>query len=133
MIGIDTDGLQPLQQKITYHDSCHLNRGQKIKQQPRQLLQSIPESTFIEMEKADGCCGSGGSFNLKYYELSRDINRQKTAHIADTGADVVAVGCPACLMHIKDGLAQDGIQVDTKHVVELLAESYGFHQNRKGE
>lgn len=133
MIGIDTNGLQPLQQKITYHDSCHLNRGQKIKQQPRQLLQSIPESTFIEMEKADGCCGSGGSFNLKYYELSRDINRQKTAHIADTGADVVAVGCPACLMHIKDGLAQDGIQVETKHVVELLAESYGFHQNRKGE
>ena len=40
---------------------------------------------------------------------------------------------PACLMHIKDGLAQDGIQVETKHVVELLAESYGLHQNRKGE
>ena len=46
---------------------------------------------------------------------------------------MVAVGCPACLMHIKDGLAQDGIQVETKHVVELLAESYGLHQNRKGE
>ena len=133
MIGIDTDSLQPVQQKITYHDSCHLNRGQKVKQQPRKLLKSIPESSFIEMEKADSCCGSGGSFNLKYYELSRDINRMKTARIADSGADVAAVGCPACLMHIKDGLAQDGIEVEVKHVVELLAESYGLHQNRKGE
>ena len=87
----------------------------------------------MEMEKADGCCGSGGSFNLKYYELSRQINRQKTAHIAESGAEVVVVGCPACLMHIKDGLAQDGIAVETRHIVELLAESYGLHQSGKEE
>ena len=80
-----------------------------------------------------GCCGSGGSFNLKYYELSRQINRQKTAHIAESGAEVVVVGCPACLMHIKDGLAQDGIAVETRHIVELLAESYGLHQSGKEE
>lgn len=128
MLGIDVTQLQPLEKKVTYHDSCHLNRGQKVHKQPRQLLQMIPGCTYIEMEKADSCCGSGGSFNLKYYALSRDINRQKTAHIAATGADVVAVGCPACLMHIKDGLAQDGIAVETRHIIELLAESYGLHQ-----
>ncbi len=133
-IGMDTDKLQPVSKKITYHDSCHLNRGQKVNKQPRQLLKSIPGSTFIEMEKADGCCGSGGSFNLKYYELSREINKQKTAHIADTGADVVAMGCPLCRMHVKDGLSQDGIDIDTRHVIELIAESYGLHENnRRGE
>lgn len=68
---------------------------------------------------------------MKYYQLSRQINQQKTEHIARTGADVVAVGCPACLMHIKDGLAQDGIAVETKHIVELLAESYGLHQQNR--
>ena len=133
MIGLNTELMQPVQQKITYHDSCHLNRGQKINRQPRQLLQALPGSSYIEMEKADGCCGSGGSFNLAYYEISRKINQQKTAHIAETGADVVAVGCPACLMHIKDGLAQDGIAVETRHIVELLAESYGLHKQQKEE
>lgn len=100
---------------------------------PGMLLQALPGGTYIEMEKADSCCGSGGSFNLKYYELSRRINRQKTERIAQSGADVVAVGCPACLMHIRDGLAQDGIAVETKHVIELIAESYGLHQQRKEE
>ncbi|MGM9524968.1 MAG: (Fe-S)-binding protein, partial [Peptococcaceae bacterium] len=134
MLGIDTSLMQEsVQKKITYHDSCHLNRGQKVHDQPRQLLQALPGGTYIEMEKADSCCGSGGSFNLKYYELSRQINRQKTERIAQSGADVVAVGCPACLMHIKDGLAQDGIAVETKHVIELIAESYGLHQQRKEE
>lgn len=131
MLPLNTALMQPLPQKITYHDSCHLNRGQNIHQQPRQVLQALPGSTYLEMEKADGCCGSGGSFNLIYYQLSRQINQQKTAHIAATGADVVAVGCPACLMHIKDGLAQDGIAVETKHVIELVAESYGLHEQRK--
>ena len=131
MIGLNTEQMRPLPMKITYHDSCHLNRGQKINKQPRQILQAIPASTYLEMEKADGCCGSGGSFNLKYYQLSRQINQQKTEHIARTGADVVAVGCPACLMHIKDGLAQDGIAVETKHIVESLAESYGLHQQNR--
>lgn len=130
-IGIDTETLQPLQKTITYHDSCHLNRGQKVHNQPRQLLKTLPESRYVEMVKADHCCGSGGSFNLKYYELSRQINRMKTQHIAETGADIVAVGCPACLMHIRDGLEQDGIAVETKHIVELLAESYGFHNDSK--
>ena len=132
-LGFNTALLQPVAKKVTYHDSCHLNRGQKVHDQPRQLLQALPGVTYIEMEKADGCCGSGGSFNLKYYELSHQINRQKTAHIAESGAEVVAVGCPACLMHIKDGLAQDGIAVETSHIVELLAEGYGLHQKRKEE
>jgi len=130
-IGLDTAHLQRIGQKITYHDSCHLNRGQKVHDQPREILKALPGCTYIEMERADTCCGSGGSFNLSYYALSRKINQQKTAHIAASGADVVAVGCPACLMHIRDGLAQDGISVEVKHIVELLAERYGLHEQEK--
>lgn len=127
-IGLRRDRMQPLPYRVTYHDACHLNRGQKIHEAPRQLLQALPGSTYVEMENADACCGSGGSFNLKYYGLSREINRRKTAGIAATGADVVAMGCPACIMHIRDGLAQDGIQVEVRHVVELLAESFGLRK-----
>lgn len=133
MIGLNLEELKPLQQKVTYHDSCHLNRGQKIHEEPRQILRALAGENYVEMKKADACCGSGGSFNLKYYELSRQINQKKTGYIAESGADVVAVGCPACLMHIQDGLEQDGKQVEVKHIVELLAESYGLHEQQKEE
>lgn len=127
MLGLDVESMAEIPERITYHDSCHLNRGQKIHNQPRQILKSLPGCEFIEMEKADACCGSGGSFNLAYYELSRNINHKKTTSIANTEAEVCVVGCPACLMHIRDGLSQDNIPVDTRHIVELLALRYGFH------
>lgn len=132
-IGFNMDKLQPLHKRITYHDSCHLNRGQRIHDEPRSLLLALPDSTFVEMEHADSCCGSGGSFNLKYYDLSRRINQEKTQQITETGAEIVVVGCPACKMHLQDGLAQDGVNAEAWHIAEVLAESYGLHENRDKE
>lgn len=125
-IGLDRKGLKPIWKRVTYHDSCHLHRGQKIHQQPRELIKAIPGIELVEMEEADGCCGSGGSFNLKYYQISRTINQRKNQHIRQTDATVVLTGCPACMMHLNDGLAQDGIAAEAVHVVALLAESYGL-------
>ena len=122
-IGLN-DNLGQIKKTITYHDPCHLNRGQGISKPPRQLLKSIPGINFVEMSNADNCCGSGGSFNLSYYDISRDINTKKTDSIIATNADLVLTGCSACRMHIEDGLYQAGSKTSVLNTVELLAESY---------
>ena len=77
------------------------------------------------MKNADGCCGSGGSFNLKYYEVSRKINELKLTNILATKAEYLVTGCPACIMHISDGLGQKQQSTKVLHTAQLLAKSYG--------
>ncbi len=122
-IGLD-ENLGELKTRVTYHDPCHLNRGQGINKEPRELIKKIPGVEFKEMAGADNCCGSGGSFNLSYYDLSRDINNKKVKNIYETNAQVVLTGCSACRMHIEDGLFQAGKNIPVRHTVEILAESY---------
>ena len=57
--------------KVTYHDPCHLRKRQRIYEEPRQILKSMPSIDFIEMEEADSCCGGGGLFSFKYYDISK--------------------------------------------------------------
>ncbi|MDD2497897.1 MAG: (Fe-S)-binding protein [Desulfitobacteriaceae bacterium] len=113
-----------VEKTVTYHDPCHLNRGQGISKEPRDLIKAIPGIKFIEMSHADNCCGSGGSFNLSYYEVSRDINNKKVKSIGEVKPDIVLTGCSACRMHIEDGLFQSGLNIPVRHTIELLAESY---------
>ncbi len=110
--------------KVTYHDPCHLVRGLKIKEQPRQIIRGIPGVSFEEMNKPDTCCGSGGSFSLYHYELSTKINDNKVQTISQTGAEVLATGCSACRMHIEDGLNRQGIGVQVMHTAQLLEMAY---------
>jgi len=109
---------------VTYHDPCHLVRGLKIKDEPRQLLQSVTSKTYVEMNEADTCCGFGGSFSLFYYDLSKRINAQKINNIIATGSDYVVTSCPGCIMHIADGLHRAGSKQKVVHVIELLAKAY---------
>lgn len=109
--------------KVTYHDPCHLKKSMKVFEQPRALLKSNPKVEFVEMADADRCCGCGGSFNLQHYGLSKDIGKIKRDNIAASGAEVVATGCPACMMQISDMLSQHGDQIAVKHVMEIYAET----------
>lgn len=109
--------------KVTYHDPCHLKKSMKVSEQPRVLLKSNPRLEFVEMADADRCCGCGGSFNLQHYALSKDIGQHKRDAIVDSGAGVVATGCPACMMQISDMLSQNHDQIAVKHVIELYAET----------
>src|SRR3990167_10846497 len=104
---------------ITYHDPCHLNRGQGIKDAPRELIE-ISGARFKEMGHPCRCCGLGGSFNITNYDFSMEINRSKAEDIKNTGADIVATACPGCMIQIKDGLHQIGVKTKVLHVVELL-------------
>ena len=76
------------------------------------------------MKDCDRCCGSGGSFSLANYDLSRQINDKKVANIANTKADIVATSCGTCRMHIQDGILQNDMNQDVVHTVQLLDRAY---------
>jgi glycolate oxidase iron-sulfur subunit len=109
--------------KVTYHDPCHLKKSMKVFEQPRALLKTNPNVEFVEMADADRCCGCGGSFNLQHYSVSKSIGDQKRDNIVASGAQVVATGCPACMLQISDMLSQHKDQIAVKHVMEIYAET----------
>jgi L-lactate dehydrogenase complex protein LldF len=107
--------------KITYHDSCHLKRTLHADQPPRQLLEKAGYE-LSEMFECDICCGMGGSYSLKLPEISAPILQRKLKNIKDTGAPIVAMDCPGCVMQIRGGMDQlEGAPVRVQHTVELLA------------
>jgi len=112
--------------RVTYHDSCHMVREQKVAKQPRDILKSIPGVDYVEMKGADVCCGGGGSFAFTHPELGRKVGATKAANIRDTEATIVATGCPSCSMQIAASLRQAGVKAQLRHPVELLARSYGL-------
>ncbi|OGP70340.1 MAG: (Fe-S)-binding protein [Deltaproteobacteria bacterium RBG_13_60_28] len=112
-------------QPITFHDPCHLQKSLGVAAQPRALLRANPRYEFREMPEADWCCGCGGSFNLQEYEISKAIGRRKRENIAKSQCEVVATGCPACMLQITDMLSQAGDRVRVKHAVEIYAEALG--------
>lgn len=110
----------------TYHDACHLVRGMGVSGQPRSLVRSVPGLTYVEMNRADVCCGCAGTFSVTHYGLSQQILADKVDDILATGADIVATGCPACKMQIMDGMARKGARIRVLHTAELLARAYGL-------
>jgi L-lactate dehydrogenase complex protein LldF len=107
--------------KITYHDSCHLKRTLKVSEQPRELLTKAGYQ-MTEMFECDMCCGMGGSYSMKLPEISAPILQNKLKNIQDTGAPLVAMDCPGCVLQIRGGFDQNGSEVRVKHTAELLAE-----------
>lgn len=121
---LNTKKLGEVKRTVTIHDPCHLGRGLGVAKQVRKLISSIPGLKIAEMKEPGRCCGSGGSFSMGYYDLSREINDRKVKDIMQTGADAVVMGCGTCRMHIIDGLNQNGASQNALHTVQLLAESY---------
>ncbi len=107
--------------QITYHDSCHLKRTLHVSDQPRQLLTQAGYQ-LKEMFEADICCGMGGSYSLKLPEISAPILERKLAHIRDTGAPLVVMDCPGCVMQIRGGLDKQGSSVRVEHTAERLVD-----------
>jgi L-lactate dehydrogenase complex protein LldE len=110
---------------VTYHDSCHLNRGLGIARQPRLLLEKVRGLTLMEMADSDTCCGFGGSFSVNYPEISVAMTDEKITNILATGADAV-VGCDiSCLMNIQGRLSRRGEKVKVLHLAQVLAGGKG--------
>ena len=109
---------------VAYHDACHLAHGQKIKQQPRQLLQAIPGVTMVNLKEADWCCGSAGIYNITNQEMANTLLQRKMDNIAATGASVIATGNPGCMMQIAMGVRERGMEIDVVHPIQLIDEAY---------
>jgi Fe-S oxidoreductase len=105
---------------VTYHSSCHL-RAAGVTKEPRKILSSLPGVNFTEMPDADRCAGGAGTFIVKDYETARNIFQRKARAVEESGADVVATSCPACMIQLKNGLRD---RAEVKHVAQLLYEAY---------
>jgi L-lactate dehydrogenase complex protein LldE len=107
--------------KVTYHDSCHLLREIRIKDEPRKLIKSVKGIEFIEMNLHDTCCGFGGTFSVKFPDVSASILDEKIENIVKTGADTIVSSDMGCLMQIGGALSRRGIPIKVMHIAELLA------------
>jgi L-lactate dehydrogenase complex protein LldE len=106
---------------VTYHDSCSGLRELGIREQPRRLLGTVEGLTLTELPDADICCGFGGTFCVKYPDLSNAIVEKKTANIAATGAETLLAGDLGCLLNMAGKLKREGHTTRTRHVAEVLA------------
>jgi L-lactate dehydrogenase complex protein LldE len=110
---------------VTYHDSCSGLRSLGVRDQPRRLLGSIAGVELREMVESDVCCGFGGTFCVKYPEISDVMVGDKTRHIAETGAPLVLAGDLGCLMNMAGKASREGRAFRARHVVEVLAGDLG--------
>lgn len=106
---------------VTYHDSCSGLRELGIRSQPRRLLGTVDGLTLNELKDADVCCGFGGTFCVKYGEISNTIVSKKTANIAASGAGTLLAGDLGCLLNMAGKLKREGSAVEVRHVAEVLA------------
>jgi L-lactate dehydrogenase complex protein LldE len=113
------------QRTATYHDACSGLRELGVKQQPRHLLASVDGLTLTELPGAEMCCGFGGTFCIKYPEISDKMVTDKAADITATGADSVLAGDLGCLLNIAGKLSRRGSPIEARHVAEVLADMAG--------
>ena len=124
-------GDRPIPAVATYHDPCHLRRGQGVYAAPRKLIRAVPGLEFKEMNEADRCCGAAGSFNLSHYDLANRIGRRKVKNIRETEADLVVTACPSCIMQIDHVLRLEQEPVQVMHMAELLSMTYEIKNQRQ--
>lgn len=108
---------------ITYHDACHLCHAQKVRSQPRQILQSIPGLNLVEMPDSERCCGSAGIYNITHPEMAGNLLERKMDNIPAV-ADGIAMGNPGCMLQIKVGVERRQEDLEVLHTVELLDLAY---------
>lgn len=107
---------------LTYHDSCSGLRELGIKQQPRELLGKVPGALLSEMAASEVCCGFGGTFAVKFGEISSAMAQKKCRHIHESGADAVVLGDLGCMLNIEGRLRKDGdSKTQVLHIAEVLS------------
>ena len=114
-VGARFDGI------VTYHDSCHALRELKIKDGPRRLLARVKGLELREMDIAQECCGFGGTFSVKFAEVSGGMARTKIESIQKTGASTVVSIDSSCLMQLRGAISRAGLPITTMHLAEVLA------------
>jgi len=115
-------GGRPL--RLTYHPSCHLHHGQRIRRQPEQLLDLLPGTERVPLAEATSCCGSAGIYNITQPEQAAKLQAAKIKHLRATGAEIVATANPGCHLQLVNGFPPGESAPRVTHPVVLLAEAY---------
>jgi Fe-S oxidoreductase len=118
---------QPTTCKVTYHSSCHL-RAAGVTKEPRAILAGLPGVEYVEMPDADRCAGGAGTYLVKDFETSQRIVERKRRAVEQSGAEVVATSCPACMIQLRTGLHG---AAEVKHVAQLIQEAYDAADRQK--
>jgi L-lactate dehydrogenase complex protein LldE len=118
--GVEDVGAR-FEEVVTFHDGCHALRELGIRNAPRRLLARVQGLELREMSPAEECCGFGGTFSVKFAELSGAMARTKIEAILGTGAKTVVSLDPSCLMQIQGALSREGHGIRTLHLAEVLA------------
>jgi iron-sulfur cluster protein len=107
--------------KVTYHSPCHLCRGMHVTEAPRALM-TIGGLDYLPADEEDVCCGFGGTYSMKFPELSAELLKKKLANVEKTGAELLLTDCPGCIMQLRGGLEAKGSTIKVAHVAEAPAE-----------
>ena len=110
--------------KATYHDSCAALRECKIKSGPRKLLANVKGLELIEMKDVETCCGFGGTFSVKYENISVAMAEQKVQHAMDTGANTIISTDLSCLMQLEGYIKKNNLSMQTMHIADILASGW---------
>jgi glycolate oxidase iron-sulfur subunit len=106
---------------VTYHDPCHASRGQKITQEPREIIKKIPGVEYRELPEADWCCGGAGSYALSHYDLSQRVLDRKMENLKKTDADWLVTSCPACMIQLSYGIRRHNLKTKVCHISQVVA------------
>jgi len=109
---------------VTYQDPCHLAHGQRVRSQPRKLLNAIAGVKLLEMEGSDRCCGSAGIYNITHPDMSQHLLKEKMQSIAANGAPAVVAPNPGCMLQLRYGSERYGPALKVYHLMDLLDRAY---------
>ena len=122
VLGVEEVGASlPKSTRVAYHDCCHALRDLGVASQPRQLLQSVEGIELVELTDCTNCCGFGGTFAVKYSEISTAILNEKLRHVEASGADILTAVDASCLMHMGGAMRRQKMRARPMHIAELLA------------
>jgi Fe-S oxidoreductase len=113
------DAFRKSDQAVGYHSSCHLCRGLGVTEQPRNLIRAV--SDYKEAKEEDVCCGFGGTYSMKFPEVSEQLLKNKLDNLEASGAATIVADCPGCVIQLRGGEEKRGNKVKVEHIAELLA------------
>ncbi|HWE81939.1 MAG TPA: heterodisulfide reductase-related iron-sulfur binding cluster [Gaiellaceae bacterium] len=112
--------LNPVERRVAFQESCHLGHAQKVREEPRALLRSIPGLELVEPDEQHLCCGSAGIYNLVQPEAARELGDRKAAKVLATSPDLYVSANPGCLLQVSAALRRAGHPLPAAHPIELL-------------
>jgi L-lactate dehydrogenase complex protein LldE len=115
--------------RVTYHDACHALRELGTSREPRALLEAVQGVHLVEFPQHEVCCGFGGTFSVKYPEISTAMLQDKVRNIQQADADLLVAADSSCLMHIGGALSRQGVKTRPMHLAQVLAQAIGEGQH----